>query len=238
MDLSSDHQSTSTSCNLSDIAEENQKLRKENFNLKLKLFIIDENKLKKPRGMEYDDMAKKLDETQKMIDVLNNEIKAKVDLLKEAAMAITRHEQIFKNHAMSTQSEIAEQDEYISLLESKVEEQSEENSKAAANIENMNLLIIKQNDELEAAKSEVNSLSQKLTNSLKSIDICKDEIKGKEREIIELLEMSEKHLAYTSLSNDIIKMQKFELKLCKTKLNNVLKTIEKGIKSQRVPKDS
>lgn len=95
-------------------------LRKENFNLKLRLYFIEESipGYKQANNASSDDtLMKQLIDTKVEMEILRKEVQEKQDLLKDAAQAMTQMEKIQKEAEMKYQQVVEELNQKIQYLE-------------------------------------------------------------------------------------------------------------------------
>ncbi|KAM8721117.1 hypothetical protein ACLKA7_007052 [Drosophila subpalustris] len=212
------------------LLEEISGLRKENFNLKVRLYAKNENHSRINTGREArkDNIVRELEYAKKTIEVLNKDIEDKRELLLEATTAIERHEEIYKVHVLKTQSKMAEQEQYIGLLESKVEEEAASKSTATSSIKNMHLMIMKQNDDLVDAYGKIQSLEEQLEKNKSSLDSYVEKANELCQQNRELMQLSEEHYTFSTLANQLLRIQKLEIQIATKQIEDLHKKLEKN----------
>ncbi|XP_068147912.1 centrosomin isoform X2 [Drosophila tropicalis] len=97
-----------------ELEEQISALRKENFNLKLRIYFLEEGqpgaKSNSPSG---DTLAKQLIDSKVEVELLRKTVREKTELLKDAARAISRHEEIQKKSDMESQALIEQLQQHI-----------------------------------------------------------------------------------------------------------------------------
>ncbi|XP_069965359.1 centrosomin isoform X6 [Bactrocera oleae] len=99
--------------------EQMASLRKENFNLKLRLYFLEESVpgYHQANAEGHESLMKQLIETKVEIEILRKELEQKQELLKEAAQAMNHMEEIQKETEMKGQAFIEELKQKIQFLE-------------------------------------------------------------------------------------------------------------------------
>lgn len=101
-----------------EVDEELIKLRNENFNLKLRLHFKDRVGEGSVRASGSSDaVCRELEDAKIVIHALRLEIAEKTQLLKDAAVAISEHEEREKEFVLESQAKIAELEGYITHLQ-------------------------------------------------------------------------------------------------------------------------
>jgi len=100
-----------------ELEEQMSTLRKENFNLKLRIYFMEESQ-QGARGKNADEPLKKqLIDAKVEIEILRKRVDEKTELLKDAARAITQHEEVQKKSDNESQTLIEQMQQYIHQLE-------------------------------------------------------------------------------------------------------------------------
>lgn len=76
-----------------ELEEQMSALRKENFNLKLRIYFMEEGQPGGRANLSVDTLNKQLIEAKIEIEMLRKTVDEKMDLLKDAARAISHHEE-------------------------------------------------------------------------------------------------------------------------------------------------
>ncbi|XP_075169544.1 phosphodiesterase 4D interacting protein centrosomin isoform X5 [Haematobia irritans] len=187
-------------------------LRKENFNLKLRLYFIEESipgyqqASNSSEGQET--MMKQLIDARVEMEILRKEAQEKQDLLKEAAQAMTQMEKIQKDTELKYQEMIDELKHKIQYLEMDREmEKSKDNAEMMSELmgrseiaDNMNALqrireledLLKQSDEkLEDFQHQISNLDEILAKRDETIREYEEKVKELAYQNSELLESAE-----------------------------------------------
>lgn len=100
-----------------ELEEQMSTLRKENFNLKLRIYFMEESQ-HGTRGKATDTtLSKQLIDSKIEIELLRKRVDEKTELLKDAARAISQHEDAQKKSDIENQTMIEEMQQYIYQLE-------------------------------------------------------------------------------------------------------------------------
>lgn len=100
-----------------ELEEQMSTLRKENFNLKLRIYFMEESQ-HGSRGKTTDStLSKQLIDSKIEIELLRKRVDEKTELLKDAARAISQHEEAQKKSDIESQTMIEEMQQYIYQLE-------------------------------------------------------------------------------------------------------------------------
>lgn len=101
-----------------ELEEQMSALRKENFNLKLRIYFMEEGQHGSRGGKPAaDSPAKQLIDSKIEIEILRKRVDEKTELLKDAARAISQHEEMQKKADMESQALIEQMQQYIQQLE-------------------------------------------------------------------------------------------------------------------------
>ncbi|XP_075169541.1 phosphodiesterase 4D interacting protein centrosomin isoform X2 [Haematobia irritans] len=222
-------------------------LRKENFNLKLRLYFIEESipgyqqASNSSEGQET--MMKQLIDARVEMEILRKEAQEKQDLLKEAAQAMTQMEKIQKDTELKYQEMIDELKHKIQYLEMDREmEKSKDNAEMMSELmgrseiaDNMNALqrireledLLKQSDEkLEDFQHQISNLDEILAKRDETIREYEEKVKELAYQNSELLESAENknmELATKERSFRSLRCANAQLKSEIEKLNAALK---------------
>lgn len=88
-------------------------LRKENFNLKLRIYFMEEGQPGARSNHNGESASKQLIESKIEVEVLRKTVEEKTELLKDAARAISHHEEIQRKADMESQAMIDHLQEQI-----------------------------------------------------------------------------------------------------------------------------
>lgn len=101
-----------------ELEEQMSTLRKENFNLKLRIYFMEEGQHGSRGGKTAaDSPAKQLIDSKIEIEILRKRVDEKTELLKDAARAISQHEEMQKKADLESQAMIEQMQQYIQQLE-------------------------------------------------------------------------------------------------------------------------
>lgn len=101
-----------------ELEEQMSTLRKENFNLKLRIYFMEEGQHGARGGKNAaESPSKQLIDSKIEIEILRKRVEEKTELLKDAARAISQHEEMQKKADMESQAMIEQMQQYINQLE-------------------------------------------------------------------------------------------------------------------------
>ncbi|KAM7341567.1 phosphodiesterase 4D interacting protein centrosomin isoform 8-T9 [Cochliomyia hominivorax] len=194
-------------------------LRKENFNLKLRLYFIEESipGYKQPNNTSSEDtLMKQLIDTKVEMEILRKEVQEKQDLLKDAAQAMTQMEKIQKEAEMKYQQVVEELNQKIQYLEMEREmeksrngmngefnellERSDiaENVNALQKIHELEGLLKQSDDKLMDFQQQIYSLEELLMKRDETIKEYEEKVKElvfQNAELLETIENNDKEIA-------------------------------------------
>ncbi|XP_055923047.1 centrosomin isoform X2 [Eupeodes corollae] len=198
--------------------EQMASLRKENFNLKLRIYFIEEsipgyNQSNNSEGQET--LMKQLIDTKVEMEILRKEIHEKQDLLKEAAQALNQMELIQKDTEAKSQAIIDDLNHKIQYLE--IENKEMEKSQSGKLMDELlgrsdlssNINAVQKIRELEGTvrqseekindfQNQIHKLDEILTQRDQTIRECEDKVKElvfQNSELLEQLENKDKEIA-------------------------------------------
>ncbi|XP_016973258.1 centrosomin isoform X3 [Drosophila rhopaloa] len=180
-----------------ELEEQMSTLRKENFNLKLRIYFMEEGQPGARANNSQDSLGKQLIDSKIQIEMLRKTVDEKMELLKDAARAISHHEEMQRKVDFDSQAIIDDLQEQIRSYQMAESAQPGE-SNASFDMKKLQRLeseVHKLEDELmetdirnKAAKSE---LEFALAERLESLTACEakiEELAIKNAELVERLE--------------------------------------------------
>ncbi|KAH8405801.1 hypothetical protein KR215_009282 [Drosophila sulfurigaster] len=178
-----------------ELEEQMSTLRKENFNLKLRIYFMEESQ-QGARGKNTDEsLAKQLIDSKIEIEVLRKRVDEKTELLKDAARAITQHEEIQKRSDIESQSMIEQMQQYIHQLE-------------VLKLENA--LMEADLRETECNK-QLDAMGSALADRQENLAACEAKIEELAIKNAELVEQLEKETEADAMASQTINRQRLEI---------------------------
>ncbi|XP_036334417.1 centrosomin isoform X2 [Rhagoletis pomonella] len=214
--------------------EQMASLRKENFNLKLRLYFLEESVpgYHHPNTEGQESLMKQLIDTKVEIEILRKELEEKQDLLKEAAQAMNHMEQIQKETEAKGQAFIDELKQKIQFLEMERDldkthhsgfmndllgrSDISENVNALQKIRELEGMVTQSEEKMHSLQSQVTKLEEiiaKRDETIKEYEEKVKELAFQNAELLEMMENKEKDMANVERE---LKEKKVELanKLC------------------------
>ncbi|XP_017838101.1 centrosomin isoform X2 [Drosophila busckii] len=210
-----------------ELEEQMSTLRNENFNLKLRIYFMEENQHGGAREKNAGDaMAKQLIDAKVEVEVLRKRITEKTELLKDAAHAITLHEEAQKKSDAESQAMLEHMQQYIQTLEARLENTTQQQT--AEQSRPMQTDILRLEEALSAAERQSSefqaqqSLLQKALNeSQESLQNCEAKITELAIKNSELVEQMSQLAELEKVANN----QKLELHACLKENKSILYNI-------------
>ncbi|XP_032586201.1 centrosomin isoform X3 [Drosophila mojavensis] len=195
-----------------ELEEQMSALRKENFNLKLRIYFMEEGQHGSRGGKPpADSPAKQLIDSKIEIEILRKRVDEKTELLKDAARAISQHEEMQKKADMESQALIEQMQQYIQQLESSVKQKASKSSvnsldteklKALeAEIQNLESALLEADLREAEAKRHQELLSTELAEKQETLVACEAKIEELAIKNAKLLEELDKHNDSNQQSN-------------------------------------
>ncbi|XP_030563565.1 centrosomin isoform X3 [Drosophila novamexicana] len=195
-----------------ELEEQMSTLRKENFNLKLRIYFMEEGQHGARGGKNAaESPSKQLIDSKIEIEILRKRVEEKTELLKDAARAISQHEEMQKKADMESQAMIEQMQQYINQLEAAATQKATKKSIDTLNAEKLKTLeaeVLKlENELLEADLRETESRRQQelLTNDLaerqETLVACEAKIEELAIKNAKLVEQIEKQTEIEQLAN-------------------------------------
>ncbi|XP_064536033.1 centrosomin isoform X2 [Drosophila montana] len=195
-----------------ELEEQMSTLRKENFNLKLRIYFMEEGQHGARGGKNAaESPSKQLIDSKIEIEILRKRVEEKTELLKDAARAISQHEEMQKKADMESQAMIEQMQQYISQLEAAATQKATKKSIDTLNAEKFKTLeaeVLKlENELLEADLRETESRRQQelLANDLaerqETLVACEAKIEELAIKNAKLVEQLEKQTETEQLAN-------------------------------------
>ncbi|XP_023168796.2 centrosomin isoform X3 [Drosophila hydei] len=186
-----------------ELEEQMSTLRKENFNLKLRIYFMEEGQHGSRGGKTAaDSPAKQLIDSKIEIEILRKRVDEKTELLKDAARAISQHEEMQKKADLESQAMIEQMQQYIQQLESSAKQKVTKNSMDSLDTEKFKALEAEllnlENALLEADLRETESkrhqelLTADLAEKQETLMACEAKIEELAIKNAKLLEQLEK----------------------------------------------
>uniref|UniRef100_A0A6P4E9Q4 Centrosomin isoform X5 n=1 Tax=Drosophila rhopaloa TaxID=1041015 RepID=A0A6P4E9Q4_DRORH len=211
-----------------ELEEQMSTLRKENFNLKLRIYFMEEGQPGARANNSQDSLGKQLIDSKIQIEMLRKTVDEKMELLKDAARAISHHEEMQRKVDFDSQAIIDDLQEQIRSYQMAESAQPGE-SNASFDMKKLQRLeseVHKLEDELmetdirnKAAKSE---LEFALAERLESLTACEAKIEELAIKNAELVERLEKDTESVESANKIIEQLKVEIGECRVENQNLV----------------
>ncbi|XP_039148736.1 centrosomin isoform X2 [Drosophila simulans] len=216
-----------------ELEEQMSALRKENFNLKLRIYFLEEGQPGARGDSSSDSLSKQLIDAKIEIATLRKTIDVKMELLKDAARAISHHEELQRKADLESQAIIDELQEQINAYQV-----AESGGQPVENIASTRKMLRLESEvqrlEEELVNSEArnvaarNELEFLLAERMESLTACEGKIQELAIKNSELVERLEKETASAESSNDIDSL-KVEIEVCR-KENQELVTSIRSLK--------
>ncbi|XP_050324075.1 centrosomin isoform X3 [Bactrocera neohumeralis] len=164
--------------------EQMASLRKENFNLKLRLYFLEESVpgYHQANAEGHESLMKQLIETKVEIEILRKELEQKQELLKEAAQAMNHMEEIQKETESKGQAFIEELKQKIQFLE----------------IRELEGMVTQSESKIMAMQTQNNKFEELLAKRDETIKEYEEKVKElafQNAELLEMMENKEKDMA-------------------------------------------
>ncbi|KAH8348425.1 hypothetical protein KR084_007276 [Drosophila pseudotakahashii] len=200
-----------------ELEEQMSTLRKENFNLKLRIYFMEEGQPGARANNSPDSLSKQLIDAKIEIEMLRKTVDEKMDLLKDAARAISHHEDMQRKADFDSQRIIDELQDQIRSYQMAESDQHGENSAVFNDNKLQRLQLEVQKLEKELQESDVrntaskNELEVALVERLDTLTACEAKIQELAIKNAELVERLEKDTESAESSNKIIEGLKAEI---------------------------
>ncbi|XP_030566314.1 centrosomin-like [Drosophila novamexicana] len=194
-----------------ELDEEIIRLRNENFNLKLRLHFKEQvNEDGARANTSNEALANELEDAKSVIHALRLEVGEKTQLLKDAADAISEHEDKEREFVMESQAKIAELEGYVAHL------QDEKPLEAlfAKDLKRMEEKLSRQADDLHKAKRQIEQLKRELSERDKEILSYEEKLKESTAENSDMMSLLQQHYRFSLMANQMMEIQKKELDAC------------------------
>ncbi|XP_032572409.1 centrosomin isoform X3 [Drosophila sechellia] len=189
-----------------ELEEQMSALRKENFNLKLRIYFLEEGQPGARADSSSDSLSKQLIDAKIEIATLRKTIDVKMELLKDAARAISHHEELQRKADLESQAIIDELQEQINAYQV-----AESGGQPVENIARTRKILSLESEvqrlEEELVNSEArnvaarNELEFMLAERMESLTACEGKIQELAIKNSELVERIEKETASAESSN-------------------------------------
>ncbi|XP_030388062.1 centrosomin isoform X3 [Scaptodrosophila lebanonensis] len=194
-----------------ELEEQMSSLRKENFNLKLRIYFMEEGQTPVRGNNSHDSLSKQLVDLKIEIEVLRKAVAEKTELLKDAARAIEQHEDMQQKTDMENQRLIEQLQHNIEQMESKMMHSEAQKSmdvlcngqiKRMEDEVNKLECALKEADlERKASHCQIQKLEHELNERQESLISCEAKIEELAIKNAELVHKMERHEKATELSN-------------------------------------
>ncbi|KRF97486.1 uncharacterized protein Dwil_GK10742, isoform B [Drosophila willistoni] len=218
-----------------ELEEQISALRKENFNLKLRIYFLEEGqpggKANSPGG---DNLSKQLIDSKVEIELLRKTVADKTELLKDAARAISRHEEIQKKSDMESQALIEQLQQHI-----RDHQQSSDTSaspmtcrrfkRMETEVQKMEAQLLEADKNYTESKQKIEQMEKTLQERQESLETCEAKIEELAVKNAKLLEQIDQTSESSNQANQTIRSQKSELSSCLNenhRLVNALANVE------------
>ncbi|XP_053963929.1 centrosomin isoform X3 [Anastrepha ludens] len=229
--------------------EQMASLRKENFNLKLRLYFLEESVpgYHQSNAEGPESLMKQLIDTKVEIEILRKELEEKQDLLKEAAQAMNHMEQIQKETETKGQAFIDELKQKIQFLEMERDldkthhsgfmndllghSDISENVNALQKIRELEGMVTQCEGKMHALQMQNSKLEEiiaKRDEAIKEYEEKVKELAFQNAELLETMENKEKEMATAELNLKSLRLTNAKLKEGNNNLIRVLKITEEN----------
>ncbi|XP_033156791.1 centrosomin isoform X5 [Drosophila mauritiana] len=217
-----------------ELEEQMSALRKENFNLKLRIYFLEEGQPGARADSSSDSLSKQLIDAKIEIATLRKTVDVKMELLKDAARAISHHEELQRKADLESQAIIDELQEQINAYQV-----AESGGQPVENIARTRK-VLRLESEVQRLEEELvniearnvaarNELEFMLAERMESLTACESKIQELAIKNSELVERLEKETASAESSNKDIDSLKVEIEVCR-KENQELVTSIRSLK--------
>ncbi|XP_017051117.1 centrosomin isoform X2 [Drosophila ficusphila] len=190
-----------------ELEEQMSSLRKENFNLKLRIYFMEEGQPGNRTNNSSDSLSKQLIDAKIEIEMLRKTVDEKMELLKDAARAISHHEDVQRKAELESQMLIEELQEQIRSYQ--LAESSQAGGSIAdpdtRKIQRLESEMKKLEDELQQVITQnteaKNEMEFALAERLETITACEAKIRELAIKNAELVERLEKDSEIAESSN-------------------------------------
>ncbi|XP_017051121.1 centrosomin isoform X6 [Drosophila ficusphila] len=214
-----------------ELEEQMSSLRKENFNLKLRIYFMEEGQPGNRTNNSSDSLSKQLIDAKIEIEMLRKTVDEKMELLKDAARAISHHEDVQRKAELESQMLIEELQEQIRSYQ--LAESSQAGGSIAdpdtRKIQRLESEMKKLEDELQQVITQnteaKNEMEFALAERLETITACEAKIRELAIKNAELVERLEKDSEIAESSNKIIEELKSEIGECRANNQDLVASI-------------
>uniref|UniRef100_W8AV66 Centrosomin n=1 Tax=Ceratitis capitata TaxID=7213 RepID=W8AV66_CERCA len=233
--------------------EQMASLRKENFNLKLRLYFLEESVpgYHQANTEGHESLMKQLIDTKVEIEILRKELEEKQELLKEAAQAMNHMEEIQKETETKAQAFIEELKQKIQFLEMERDMDKSQQSGFMNDLlgrseisENVNTLqkirelegMVTQSEEkigaLQAQNSKFEDIIAMRDEAIKEYEDKVKELAFQHAELQEMMENKEKDMANIELTLKSLRLCNADLKEDNGNLIEALKSTQDNFRKE------
>ncbi|XP_037713176.1 centrosomin isoform X5 [Drosophila subpulchrella] len=214
-----------------ELEEQMSTLRKENFNLKLRIYFMEEGQPGARAHNSPDSLSKQLIDAKIEIEMLRKTVDEKMELLKDAARAISHHEDMQRKADFDSQTIIDELQDQIRAYQ--MAESGQPGANTAVFDSNKLHRLESEVQKLEHELQEVdvrntaarNEMEFAMAERLETITACEAKIQELAIKNAELVERLEKDTESAETSNKIIEGLKVEIGHCREENQNLVTSI-------------
>nr|XP_044251964.1 centrosomin isoform X1 [Drosophila takahashii] len=210
-----------------ELEEQMSTLRKENFNLKLRIYFMEEGQPGARANNSPDSLSKQLIDAKIEIEMLRKTVDEKMELLKDAARAISHHEDMQRKADFDSQRIIDELQDQIRSYQMAESDQPGERTAVfdVSKLQRLELEVQKLEKELQESDvrntASKNELEIALVERLETLTACEAKIQELAIKNAELVERLEKDTETAESSNKIIEGLKTEIGECRVENQNL-----------------
>ncbi|XP_039484370.1 centrosomin isoform X4 [Drosophila santomea] len=218
-----------------ELEEQMSTLRKENFNLKLRIYFMEEGQPGARANNSSDSLSKQLIDAKIEIETLRKTVDEKMELLKDAARAISHHEELQRKADFDSQAMIDELQEQIHAYQVAESGQPGENVADAKKLLRLESEVQRLEEEL--VKSDARNIAAKneleftLAERLESLTACEAKIQEQAIKNAELVERLEKETESAESSSKTLDPLKAEIEVCRRE-NQTLVTSTRSLEHE------
>uniref|UniRef100_A0A0A1XES6 Centrosomin n=1 Tax=Zeugodacus cucurbitae TaxID=28588 RepID=A0A0A1XES6_ZEUCU len=233
--------------------EQMASLHKENFNLKLRLYFLEESVpgYHQANADGHESLMKQLIETKVEIEILRKELEQKQELLKEAAQAMNHMEEIQKETETKGQAFIEELKQKIQFLEMERDldkthqsgfmndllghSEISENVNTLQKIRELEGMVTQSEDKIKSMQTQNNKFEELIAKRDETIKEYEEKVKElafQNAELLEMMENKEKDMANVELNLKSLRLCNADLKEDNRNLIDALKSTQDNFRKE------
>ncbi|XP_017131947.1 centrosomin isoform X5 [Drosophila elegans] len=214
-----------------ELEEQMSTLRKENFNLKLRIYFMEEGQPGARSNNSQDSLGKQLIDAKIQIEMLRKTVDEKMELLKDAARAISHHEEMQRKADFDSQAIIDDLQNTIRSYqtaesaqpgESVVTFDTEKLKRLEAQVQKLEDELLETDMRHTAVKNE---LEFALAERLETLTACEAKIEELAFKNAELVERLEKDNDSADSANKVIEQLKVEIGGCRAEIQSLVTSV-------------